>query len=55
MSPSRAVDPGRAATLAPDSPDLAAMADTATPIGLLSGNGLRPLTDRWSTTRWWTG
>ncbi|KAA5828437.1 hypothetical protein F1721_28780 [Saccharopolyspora hirsuta] len=44
---------GRAASLAPGSPDLALVAEAVNRIGTQPGGSLRPLRDRWSVTDWW--
>lgn len=45
---------GRAASLAPDSPDLAVVAATVEKISQLPAAGVRPLAMRWATTDWWS-
>jgi Aminoglycoside/hydroxyurea antibiotic resistance kinase len=44
---------GRAASLAPDSPDLPLVASVVEKISAVSAPELRPLRDRWDDTDWW--
>lgn len=45
--------PGRAASLAPGSPDLPLVASVVEKISTVPASGLRPLRDRWGVTDWW--
>ena len=45
---------GRTASLAPGSPDLVVVAATVEKISRLPASGVRPLTNRWATTDWWS-
>ena len=46
--------PGRAASLAPDSPDLPLVASAVEAISTVRAPGLRPMRDRWGVTDWWS-